>query len=195
MQLVVPHAAFVPNLKNLAELDELLKLIGVEQQSADDTTINILRPEELEKKEVRIRHDGDRVFWTVKMTRKQAEAAGMSQEDYAVRAEQEVELTEAGEAEVTRLLHEIGYIDASIREKLRTTFNLNDTEISIDIPPFTQVPPWIEIEGKPEAIDKAVALLGLTGQQENLSDSKLYERYGITKDEMRNAVFPTEKHS
>jgi adenylate cyclase class 2 len=73
-------------------------------------------------------------------------------------ARTELEVTVSDFETADLLLHKLGFHVAWIYEKYRTTYEFEDCEVVLDEMPFGA---FIEVEGQPDAIQRALAALGL----------------------------------
>ena len=74
-------------------------------------------------------------------------------------ARTELEVTVSDFETTDLLLQKLGFHAAWIYEKYRTTYALENCEVVLDEMPFG---PFIEVEGQPDAIQRALLALGLT---------------------------------
>lgn len=101
---------------------------------------------------LRLRRSGDRALLTAK-----APSEGAAERaEYKVRHEVETEVPDA-EA-MAGVLEAAGFTTAWRYQKYRTTWNLDDTVVTLDEIPHGC---FLEIEGAPERIDSVAAALGL----------------------------------
>jgi len=91
--------------------------------------------------------------------------------------EEETETT-VNDFDITqKILLSIGLEEKRHREKKRTSFTLNNTKIEID--EYPKIPPYIEIEGSEEEIEKTLGLLGFTLEDTcTLTATDVIKQYG-----------------
>ena len=97
---------------------------------------------------LRVRRDGERVVLTLKTPVE-------GTHPHKLRNEYETEV--ADQAVVTRILTELGFAPAYRYQKYRTSFALDAVDAELD---ETPIGTFVELEGAPEAVDRAAAALG-----------------------------------
>lgn len=169
--------------QDLENLIGLLNLLGLKNLWRLENKI-LADVGHLERKNCRLRKDGDEISFDVKEPRQKEQA-------YDKRSERSVKaLNPEG---VKALMRKLGYTKENTSEKMRTTFQKGNCLIEINEGPFEGVPPWIEIEG-PEIAEilKVARELGYSeGDFSAISDRKYYMNHGIGKERLSNISFGT----
>jgi adenylate cyclase class 2 len=157
-----------------------LQLLGVaaSENIGTETATTIQNP--LPRRTVRIRQDGNETFLTIKAKRDK-------RQQVTSRVEREIEIIDV--PEVTKFLRSLGYRQRSVREKYRTTYELEGIKVEINEGPIGK--PWVEIEGDSEEnIIKVAALLGYKEENlHNMSDKEQYRSQGVTEEQLNNLTF------
>ena len=107
--------------------------------------------------------------------------------DQTLRRRREVETDVGSPENMLECLSAIGVVPMLIYEKHRTTWNLANTEVTIDELPFGL---FLEIEGDEEAIRNAESLLDRVGlKAEQLTYHELVRKHGTRNGEVIEARF------
>ena len=108
-------------------------------------------------------------------------------------ARTELEVTVSDFETMDLLLQKLGFHTAWIYEKYRTTYEFKDCEVVLDEMPFG---PFIEVEGDPDCIDRALEALDMAGAQRiNTSYSDLFFRIKARLNlPFRDLTFENFKH-
>lgn len=82
--------------------------------------------------------------------------------------------------EAARMLELLGFSIFARQRKHRTSYRLGSARIDIDVYRERAVPPFLEIEGDPEAIESAIPRLGLEDHRRvSWGGRELREHYGL----------------
>jgi adenylate cyclase class 2 len=129
-----------------------LGLVRVAERAFEDNTLYDRAADSLKEsgKMLRLRRISGRAIVTYK-------EPVPGEHRHKVRSEAEVEVDDPGEVE--RILAGLGFTPAFRYQKFRTHFRLGELDLLLD---ETPVGCFVELEGPPEAIDRAAAALGRT---------------------------------
>ena len=145
IEVKIQVATHAPIRQKLNELGATLSAERVYERNVrfEDTTYSLTPSHRV----LRLRQD-TRTRLTYKEPQPEAYAG--------VQARTELEVTVSDFALMERILEKLGFFSAWIYEKYRTTYTLYSAEVTLDELPFGN---FVEIEGDPAAIEKAVAAL------------------------------------
>lgn len=90
---------------------------------------------------------------------------------------EEIEVEVADKDGVEKIVNLLGFKEVARREKWRTTYRFENVIVEID--EFDTIPPFLEIEGEPDAIREMVEKLGYTMDDTSaFGNTKLLKKYG-----------------
>lgn len=176
--MAVPAAGFADK----TQLRHAIELLGLQIVGENDDLIQVDRlVEELPQRTARIRRDGEKLYWTVKEKRKSDGAT--------VDHRQEANVPISEPKAVVDFLATLGYQLNSVREKFRTSYDLDGALVEVNEGPLA--PPWLEIEAKDEAtVIATLSRLGYDSQHTaRISDTQYYRLHGVPDDKIDHLVF------
>ncbi|MDD2807725.1 MAG: hypothetical protein PHW95_04380 [Patescibacteria group bacterium] len=153
-----------PDFCDGEKLIEMLTFCGLTNVELMSGCLTAIRPMEMPKVSVRLRHDGTRQFFTVKDRR---------EKNAEIDRRREIELETTHLAWFKTMLLEIGLFHKSSNEKLRRSFDLGGVHIDFQIGPYGL--PFAEIESDNTAdVYRVVAELGFGEDQTSTWSDRLY---------------------
>jgi len=162
----------------ILEIDEAkvldrLKSIGAKQLSTERlTTITFNNP--YNNVLVRLRKIGNKTILTTKKP--------IFHKDLKVREETEVEVDDFDK--IFKILETLGFKQAMLQEKDRTSFKYKNSTIVID--KYPKIPVYLEVEGAEEEIKEIVKELGYSMEDTTkINVYRLFKEYGVDAKEMR----------
>lgn len=165
---------------NADDLRRVVSFLGLQEKENTEGVITAEKPDELPKRSVRARRDGEKIILSVKEPRTKGAAIDN-------RVEEEVSVTRP--AAVQKILSACGYAPESPRQKYRTSFVLDNAHVELNEGP--KAPPWIEVEAETE--EKVLEIVQRLGYADTdiatFSDSEYYMHHGVPFEESRSLTF------
>lgn len=165
---------------NADDLRRVVALLGLHEKESEEGAITAEKLDELPKRSVRVRRDGENVILSIKESCTKGAAVDN-------RVEEEVVVTRP-EA-VQEMLSTCGYAPESPRQKFRTSFVLDNAHVELNEGP--KAPPWIEVEAETEekVLEIVQRLEYADSDIATLSDSEYYMQHGVPFEESRSLTF------
>lgn len=95
---------------------------------------------------------------------------------------------------VELILTKLGLLPYRDRQKIRTTYRSNDLEFEID--EYPHIPPYLEIEGDPDAIRAAIPALDFSmDDTTDMTATQVLKHYGVNSSELHFSLEELKKRN